>query len=159
MPGMHFHRHHVRAIAGMAVAASMLILATGCNKRASDDSADMKQTSLAGKPRTLLFLFGDKSDPRVLPLATLANGQIKPIVLDSSGWRNFDHLYFAAGAHLPLYQGGKQIGDALALWSKALAEPLYPAFARPIDARTLVVVALAIALVAAGGLRRREPPA
>ena len=97
----------------MAVAASMLIFATGCNKRASDDASDAAQTSLAGRPRTLLFLFGDKADPRILPLATLANGKINPIVLDSSGWRNFDHLYFAPGARLPLYAGGKLIGDAV----------------------------------------------
>ena len=59
------------------------------------------------------------------------------------------------GSVLPaiIVHGGSNV------WSKALAEPLYPAFARPIDTRTLVVVALAIALVAAGGLRRREPPA
>ena len=136
----------------MAVAASMLILATGCNKRASDDSADMKQTSLAGKPRTLLFLFGDKSDPRVLPLAMLANGQIKPIVLDSSGWRNFDHLYFAAGAHLPLYQGGKQIGDALVrrgMWEGKDALYKLPncRSLRPLAAATLDSVAVSAVMV------------
>lgn len=97
------------------MSASILTLASGCNKVADNDAqnASDAQTSLAGKPRTLLFLFGDRADPRVLPLATLANGQIKPIALDSGGWRNFDKLYFMAGARLPVYAGGKQIGDAV----------------------------------------------
>ena len=71
------------------------------------------QTSLANRPKTLFFLFGDKSDPRVLPLATLADGKISPIALDAAGWRNFDQLYFAVGARLALYQAGNSVGDAV----------------------------------------------
>jgi len=103
---------HIRAIFGAAVVASILTLAVGCNKRAADDTPDTKGTSLAGKPRTLMFIFGDRTDPRVLPLATLANGEIKQIALDSTGWRNFDHIYFPAGATLTAYVGGKSIGNA-----------------------------------------------
>ena len=96
----------------MAV-ASILSLAAGCDKRDSAAPNEPAQTSLANKPRTLFFLFGDKADPRVLPLATLTDGKIKPIALDAAGWRDFDKLYFAAGAILPLYQNGNPVGDAV----------------------------------------------
>jgi hypothetical protein len=90
----------------------MLTLAVGCNKR-TEDVKETPHTSLAGKPRALLFVFGDRTDPRVLPLAMLANGEIKPITLDSSGWRNFDHIYFPAGAKLSVYANGTSFGDAV----------------------------------------------
>ena len=106
-------RQPLRAIFGVAVFASILSVATGCDKRVADESKGPALTSLANKPRTLFFLFGDKSDPRVLPLATLVDGRIKPIQLDSIGWRNFDQLYFTAGARLALLEGGKSVGDAV----------------------------------------------
>ena len=127
------------------MSASILTLASGCNKSDSSDVAEateVPQTSLAGKPRALLFLFGDRADPRVLPLATLANGQIKPIALDSGGWRNFDKLYFAAGSRLPVYANGKPFGDAVirrGMWDGT--DPLYKLPAcralRPLAAATL----------------------
>ena len=144
----------------------MLVLATGCSKRAADDATDAKLTSLAGKPKTLFFLFGDKADPRILPLATLANGQIKPIVLDSSGWRNFDHLYFASGTHLPLYSGGKQIGDAVirrGMWdgSEALYKLPNCRSPRPLAAATLdssAVSAVMVELLATSDALPVAPP-
>jgi len=124
------------------VSASILTLASGCNKTASDDATSSSQTSLAGKPRALMFVFGDRGDPRILPVATLANGEIKPIALDSSGWRNFDKLYFAAGNRLSLYANGKSFGDALVrrgMWDEKPA--LYKLSAchalRPLAAATL----------------------
>ncbi len=118
------------------------MLASGCNKTAGDDVQETKLTSLAGKPRTLLFLFGDRADPRVLPLATLANGEIKPIALDSSGWRNFDKLYFAAGSRLPVYANGKPFGDAVirrGMWEEKDALYKLPGCRalRPLAAATL----------------------
>ena len=104
---------YLRAIFGTTVIASILSLAAGCDKRAGGDAKESAHTSLANRPRTLFFLFGDKSDPRVLPLATLVGGKITPISLDAAGWRNFDQLYFTVGATLPLYQGGSSVGDAV----------------------------------------------
>lgn len=95
---------------GTLLVASILTLASGCDKRAG---VEMKQTSLAGKPRVVLLLFGDRNDPRVLPLATTADGLIKPIALDADGWRNFDKLYFPPATQLALYQGGKAVGNAV----------------------------------------------
>jgi hypothetical protein len=125
-PSANRPRLDIRAIFGAAVVASILTLAVGCNKHDAEASPAANYTSLAGKPRTLMFIFGDRTDPRVLPLAILANGEIKQIALDSSGWRNFDHIYFPAGAKLTAYVGGKSIGDALirrGMWDEAT--PLY----------------------------------
>ncbi|MEO7456339.1 MAG: hypothetical protein ABIY52_08755 [Gemmatimonadaceae bacterium] len=132
----------LRAIFGIAVSASILTLASGCNKTTTDEARASSQTSLAGKPRALMFIFGDRGDPRVLPIATLANGEIKPITLDSAGWRNFDRLYFAAGNKLPVYANGKSFGDAVVrrgMWDEKT--PLYKLPAcralRPLAAATL----------------------
>ena len=116
----------IRRIFGAAVVASILTLAVGCNKRAPEEVIEAKHTSLAGKPRALLFIFGDRADPRVLPVATLSEGMIKQISLDSSGWHNFDHIYFPAGVKLAAYADGKSIGDALVrrgMWDTGT--PLY----------------------------------
>ena len=105
-------------------AVSILTFASACNKRGSD-AHEAQQTSLAGKPRMLFFLFGDKADPRVLPVALIAGNTVQPIKLDSSGWHTFDKLYFGAASAMPLYQDGKSIGTAVVkrgMWS---GEALY----------------------------------
>jgi hypothetical protein len=132
----------LRAIFGIAVSASILTLASACNKSASDDVPEAPQTSLAGKPRALLFLFGDRADPRVLPIATLANGEIRPFALDSGGWRNFDKLYFAVGSRMPVYTGGRPFGDAVirrGMWDRdtALYKLPHCRALRPLAAATL----------------------
>jgi hypothetical protein len=110
----------------VTVVASILTLAVGCNKRGADDTVEAPQTTLAGKPRALMLVFGDRAEPRALPLAMLADGQIKPIALDPDGWRNFDKLYFPAGGKLALYRGGASIGEVAVqrgMWDGGL--PLY----------------------------------
>jgi hypothetical protein len=85
------------------------------------------QTTLAGKPRVLFLLFGDRADPRLLPLATLTEGRVTPITLDAAGWRGFDGLYFKSGARMALFQNGRPIGDATVrrgMW-EGNREPLY----------------------------------
>jgi hypothetical protein len=117
---------YLRAIFGSVVVASILSLAAGCDKRDASRPRGPLQTSLANKPRALFFVFGDRSDPRVLPVATLHDGKITPIHLDSDGWRNFDHLYFGADAKLPVYEDGVQLGDAVirrGMWDGT--QPLY----------------------------------
>ena len=103
-------RLRLRAIFGTALALSILTIASGCDKH--EDAPEKTQTSLAGKPRALLLMFGDRTEPRVLPLAMLTNGRVEPIHFDSTGWRNFDRLYFTAGAQLTAYQSGVPIGTA-----------------------------------------------
>jgi hypothetical protein len=114
--------HDLRAIFGAAAVAGILSLATACDKQAPA----AHQTPLVGKPNVLFLLFGDKGDPRLLPIATVDNGKVKPLSLGSSAWRDFDSLYFAAGAHIPLYEHGARLGDAIVrrgMWDGK--DPLY----------------------------------
>ena len=74
----------------------------------------------------LYLLFGDRGDPRLLPVALAAQGRITPITLDGGGWRKFDALYFAPGASVPVYRDGALAGQARiqrGMWSEK--EPLY----------------------------------
>jgi hypothetical protein len=120
----HSQREHLRAIFGIALVLSILTLTSACDKH--EARAEKPQTSLGGKPRALLFLFGDKAEPRALPIAILADSHVSPIALDSSGWHNFDKLYFASGAQLSAYQKGISIGTATVkrgMWGGEM--PLY----------------------------------
>ena len=97
-------------------AASILTGAVGCDKRAASDDVDTpppRRTSLAGRPTALFLIFGDKGDPRVLPVATLTAGKVTPIQLDAAGWRVFDGMYFREGTKLPVYRDGHTTSDAV----------------------------------------------
>ena len=122
---MHHRLHsHLRAIFGIALVLSILTLASACDKRA--DAPEKPQTSLGGKPRAVFFLFGDKAEPRALPVAMLADNHVTPMRLDSAGWHNFDRLYFAPGSPLSVYQNGVPIGTAAVkhgMWQEKA--PLY----------------------------------
>jgi hypothetical protein len=97
---------------GIAALASILTAAVGCDKRPEKQAPIRLLTSLTGKPTVLYLLFGDRDDPRLLPVAAIAHGRVSPITLDPDGWRNFDQLYFRAGARVPIYSDGRTIGDA-----------------------------------------------
>jgi hypothetical protein len=100
----------LRAMFGVAALASILIPALGCDKNA-ETAEVVHHTSLAGKPNVVFLLFGDRSDPRLLPVATTIEGQVAPVSLDARGWRDFDHLYFRPGTPLSLYRDGRPDGE------------------------------------------------
>lgn len=102
----------LRAIFGGVAVASILTAAIGCDKRAQGAPPARVQTSLAGKPTVLFLLFGERGDPRLLPVATLGHGNVTPIALDPNGWRTFDQLYFKSGAQVSVYRGGDLLGPA-----------------------------------------------
>ncbi len=110
---------------GMTVVAGILTASVGCDKQMANVPL-ARATSLAGKPTALFLLFGDRADPRLLPLATLTPTRITPITLDSAGWRTFDHLYFTAAAPVTVYHDGAVTPGGVirrGMWSDA--EPLY----------------------------------
>jgi hypothetical protein len=100
----------LRAMFGAAALASILTATTGCDKPA-ETAEVVHRTSLANKPNVVFLLFGDRSDPRLLPVATTIEGHVAPVSLDSRGWRDFDHIYFKAGTPLSLYRDGRPDGD------------------------------------------------
>lgn len=115
----------LRALFGTTVVAVILTVAVGCDKQVAG-TPTVRNTSLAGKPTTLFLLFGERSDARLLPLATVAGGRITPIVLDSAGWRSFDETYFAPGSPISVYRAGLATSGGTVrrgMWTQP--DPLY----------------------------------
>ncbi|MFI5310101.1 MAG: hypothetical protein ACHQQ3_02615 [Gemmatimonadales bacterium] len=77
---------------------------------------------LAAKPQLLFQVFGERDDPRLLPLAAVVNGAIKPIGLTPRGWRDLDSLYFVTGAKYAIYHDDIEFGDV----EVAAARPQMP---------------------------------
>ncbi len=102
----------LRAIFGGAATAGILSLATACDKQ-SEAFPQSEALSSTNKPNVLFLLFGEKSDPRLLPVATVTGGRVQALSLKAAAWRGFDSLYFAQGARLPLYENGARVGDAV----------------------------------------------
>ena len=95
---------------GAAALAGILTATAGCDKHA-ETAEVVHRTSLANKPNVVFLLFGDRSDPRLLPVATTIEGQVAPVSLDPHGWRDFDNIYFKAGTPISLYRDGRPDGD------------------------------------------------
>jgi hypothetical protein len=124
-PQLPLRHGRLRAIFGVAALASILTVTAGCDKKI--ESAEVVyETSLANKPNVVFLLFGDRGDPRLLPVATSVRGQVNPVSLDARGWRDFDHMYFRPGTPLSIYRDGKPDGEALirrGMWNDS--GPLY----------------------------------
>ena len=115
----------LRAIFGVAVLGSILTATAGCDKNA-EPAEVVHRTNLANKPTIVFLLFGDHSDPRLLPVATAIEGQVAPVSLDAPGWRQFDHIYFRPGTPLSLYRDGRPDGEGVirrGMWDAS--GPLY----------------------------------
>lgn len=67
---------------------------------------------LSTRPPILFQIYGERDDPRMIPVGVMRNGSIEPIVLTSSGWREFDSIYGRAGTQYTVYDGGRAIGKA-----------------------------------------------
>ena len=101
------------------------MVAVACDKNA-ETAEVVHETSLANKPNVIFLLFGDRNDPRLLPVATTIEGQVAPVSLDAKGWRDFDHLYLRAGTPISLYKDGRPDGTATirrGMWDEKT--PLY----------------------------------
>jgi hypothetical protein len=117
--------------------ATILMVATGCDKakefvRAGQSSGPPllspgEELDLAAKPDMLFQVFGESSDPRMVPIAAIVGGKLKPIRLSASGWRKFDQMYQRPGHSYSLYQGGIANGTVdikRGMWSDT-ADALY----------------------------------
>ncbi|HVT40420.1 MAG TPA: hypothetical protein VHE78_15360 [Gemmatimonadaceae bacterium] len=83
---------------------------------------------ITAKPQLLFQVFGNRADLRVVPLAAVVKGVVKPIGLTERGWRLLDSLYFAPGARYPVYHEDGDVGEVVirrGMWSGGAA-PLYP---------------------------------
>ena len=124
-------------ISKLVALATILMVATGCDKakefvRAGQTSGPPQlspgeELDLAGKPDVLFQVFGESSDPRMVPIAAIVGGKMKPIRLSVAGWRKFDEMYQRPGKSYSLYQSGVASGSVdvkRGMWSDT-ADALY----------------------------------
>lgn len=137
--------------------ATTLILALGCDKARQlaggsasaevPDAPAAARLDLTKRPDILFQVYGERDDPRMIPVGVLRNGKIEQISLGASGWKQFDDLYGKTGAQYPVYQGGHSIGHVTVrqgMW-EAGKDPLYT-----LPSCKLMVPQSAVTLDAAG---------
>jgi hypothetical protein len=106
-----------------AFLATILIAATACDKakelanaatagRGAEaaEAPPAERLNLSKKPDILFQIFGEKDDPRMIPIAALVGGKLKQIVLSGPGWRQFDAMYQRSGATYSVYRDGRRVG-------------------------------------------------
>jgi hypothetical protein len=117
--------------------ATTLILALGCDKARQlaggsasaevPDAPAAARLDLTTRPDMLFQVYGERDDPRMIPVGVLRNGKIEQISLGASGWKQFDQLYGKPGAQYPAYQGGRSVGHVTVrqgMWEQG-KDPLY----------------------------------
>jgi hypothetical protein len=120
-----------------ALIATILLVAAGCDKAKgilgmgqsaeADGPPRGARLDLTKRPDIVFQLFGERDDPRMVPVAAVIDGILKPIELTASGWREFDAMYTRSNRTYSLYRDGAQIGDVRVrrgMWERR-DEPLY----------------------------------
>jgi hypothetical protein len=120
-----------------ALIATILVAAAGCDKTKGmlglgqppepDGPPPEARLNLARRPDVLFQLFGERDDARMVPVAAIIDGALKPIELTESGWREFDAMYTRSNRSYPLYRDGAAIGEVRVrrgMWERR-DQPLY----------------------------------
>ena len=115
-----------------ALIATILVVAAGCDKTKAalgfgrppepDGPPPEARLDLTRKPELLFQLFGERDDPRMVPVAAIIDGVLKPIELTASGWREFDAIYTRSNRSYPLYRDDAPIGEVRVrrgMWERA----------------------------------------
>lgn len=116
----------------LAWLATILTVAAGCNKasgstRRAQTIAPGDELNLSTHPVILFEVFGEANDPRMIPIATIKDGELRGIVLTPEHWRRFDASYLHPGTSYPLYADGRVSGTATikrGMWAGS-DDPLY----------------------------------
>lgn len=116
-----------------AVILATLAGVAACNKEPKADPNQVLPVGadgldLATKPQILFQVFGDRAEPKMMPIAAVVNGAIKPIGLTRQGWRDLDSAYLAAGSKYAIYVDDEARGSVTVtrgMWA-GQEEPLYP---------------------------------
>jgi hypothetical protein len=93
--------------------ASILALLSACDKPQEQPAPDVPaapRTAVTPTSTILFQVFGEKEQPRIVPIAIADGGRLAPLNLDAEGWRVLDSLFFAKGAKLPIYRNGTESG-------------------------------------------------
>jgi hypothetical protein len=116
----------------LALVATILMVAAGCDKKTRDNIVEgyvelidkvsgvaekgkplpVALTSLEDEPPMLFYVFGKRTEPRLVPVAVLQQGKLRRVVLNGRGWREFTRTYTARGDTLLLFQDGRRVGTA-----------------------------------------------
>jgi hypothetical protein len=121
----------------LALIATILLVAAGCDKTKSllglgrppepEGPPIGARLDLTRRPDVVFQLFGERNDPRMVPLAAVVDGVLKPIELTASGWREFDAMYTRSNKTYALYRDGEAIGEVRVrrgMWERS-EDPLY----------------------------------
>ncbi|HJU70081.1 MAG TPA: hypothetical protein VJ650_17735 [Gemmatimonadaceae bacterium] len=133
-----YFRELMRAfvIQRIATLVTIVTVGTGCDKAkgfiggdrpAPPEIAPGEALNLAARPVILFQIFGEKEDPRMIPIAAIEDGQLKTIALSSTGWHQFDAMYLRGGKTYKLYQDGRSKGTVTVrqgMWERP-ETPLY----------------------------------
>jgi hypothetical protein len=100
----------------IAIIASILLLATACDKPSADPAADaaaaaLPDTDLSGDPTILFTVFGERTAPRIAPIAVARGRVLESLRLSPDGWQRFDSVYFAPGKKYSVYRNGALAGE------------------------------------------------
>lgn len=100
----------------IAIIASILLLATACDKPSADPAADAAaaitpDTDLSGNPTILFTVFGERNAPRIAPIAVARGRVLEPLKLSTAAWQEFDAKYFAPGTKYSVYRNGTLAGE------------------------------------------------
>ena len=111
-----------------ALILSILAVTSGCDKSKQSSEQDQPPSfDVATKPALVFQVFGTRDSTRLVPIAFITDGQVKPIVLPGADWRRLDSLYFQAGTEYPVYRDGQPAGTITVtrrMWEPD-SEPLY----------------------------------
>jgi hypothetical protein len=121
------------SLCSTAVILATLAGVAACNKEPKADPNQVLPVGadaldIAAKPQILFQVFGDRAEPKMMPIAAVVNGAIKPIGLTRQGWRDLDSAYLAAGAKYSIYVDDEARGSVTVtrgMWA-GQDEPLYP---------------------------------
>lgn len=100
----------------IAIIASILLLAAACDKPSADPAAEsgapaIAETDLSGNPTVLFTVFGERTAPRIAPIAVARGRALEAIQLSAAGWQDFDSAYFAPGTKYSVYRNGVLAGE------------------------------------------------
>jgi hypothetical protein len=117
--------------------ATILMAAAGCDKArgmvqamqaaSAPETEPSDALDLRSHPTILFQVFGESNDPRMIPIAAIDKGVIKPVSLSSLGWKQFDATFLRAGREYSLYREGEDRGAVRVtqgMWERR-GEPLY----------------------------------
>lgn len=120
------------AAPGLCIIATLAVVAA-CDKAPTPDPNQVlpvgaEALDLSSRPTILFQVFGSATEPKIMPIASIVGGAVRPIGLTRQGWRELDSLYLSGSPRYPVYVDNAQAGTVVvtrSMWTGE-AEALYP---------------------------------